>query len=374
MPSNDEAGIPRYLSDESDIFVGRRSRLRRYLICSLQGFFPVLAKTGSQALAVIYRTGAPHVGAMGTLAVSASGDGGITWSDPVEIQPRWDDNRNPAFGTNARGELVAAFWKARLHNYEADPQGRGLYYKGGEKESWKTVPALYICKSSDGGKSWRQLAPYMSRLLSLASPYGRIITTADGTLLMPIYGAPRQPIDDTRDITVLLRSRDGGETWGDETLVAKGYNETSYAFLADGRLIAASRSESGHVAVFHSDDSGYAWTSPTQVTRDGEHPADLTILQGGKVLLTFGRRIRPMGCGLLLSADGGGTWDYEHEVLLAGDGIESGDLGYPSTVQLDDGKLVTALYYASGSDMSAPYRGWGQISCQAIHYREEDIT
>jgi len=32
------------------------------------------------------------------------------------------------------------------------------------------------------------------------------------------------------------------------------------------------------------------------------------------------------------------------------------------------------LYYASGSEMSESYRGWGQISCQAIHYREEDIA
>jgi hypothetical protein len=191
MLSTEERNIPRYLSGETDIFVGRRSRVRRYLVCSLQGFFPVLVKTGAQSLAVIYRTGAPHVGASGTLAVSASGDGGVSWSDPVEVQPRWDDNRNPAFGVNAKDELVAAFWKARLHNYEADPQGRGLVYTGGERESWKTVPALNICKSADGGRTWRCLDPYMSRLLSLASPYGRIIASPDGTLLMPIYGAPR---------------------------------------------------------------------------------------------------------------------------------------------------------------------------------------
>ena len=374
MYSNGDMGNPRYLSGESDAFIGRRSRLQRYLICSLQGYFPVLIKTGVQTLAVIYRTGAPHVGISGTLAVSASADGGVSWADPVEIQPRWDDNRNPAFGTNASGELVAAFWKARLHSYEADSQGRGLHYKGGEKESWKIVPALYICKSSDGGQNWRQLESYRSRLLTLASPYGRIIAAPDGTLLMPIYGVSREPIDGVRDITVLLRSRDDGETWGDETLVATGYNETSYAFLQNGRLLAASRSESGHVAVLHSEDLGRTWSTPSQVTRDGEHPADLTVLQSGKVLLTFGRRIRPMGCGLLFSTDGGQTWDREHEVLLAGDGVENGDLGYPSTVQLDDGQLVTALYYASGSEMSEPYHGWGEISCQAIHYREEDVT
>ena len=81
-----------------------------------------------------------------------------------------------------------------------------------------------------------------------------------------------------------------------------------------------------------------------------------------------------MGVGALLSCDGGKTWDTDHEVLLAGDGVRNGDLGYPSTVQLDDGSLVTAVYYASGSEQGADWGGWGDISCQAIQYREEDIV
>jgi len=363
----------RYLSGESDIFIGRRGRLKRYLVVSMEGYFPVLVKTGANSLAVIFRTGGPHVGVSATLAVATSQDGGVSWSDPVEIQPRWDDNRNPAFGVNARGELVAAYWKARLHSYAEDAPGRGLHYTGKESESWKTVPALYYCKSADGGRTWGAERPYMSRLLTLASPYGRIISIPDGTLLMGVYGPAREPVEGARDITILLRSADGGETWGDETLVTAGYNEATYAFLPDGRMISAARSESGHVAVLFSQDQGRTWSKPAQVTRDGEHPADLTVLSSGRVLLTFGRRIRPMGCGLLRSDDGGKTWNRDQEVLLAGDGIQNVDLGYPSTAQLDDGHLVTVLYYASGSEMSQGFGGWGEVSCQAIHYREEEI-
>lgn len=155
--------------------------------------------------------------------------------------------------------------------------------------------------------------------------------------------------------------------------MARGHNETSYAFLPDGQMIAAARSESGHVAMLRSQDLGRTWSSPVQVTRDGEHPADLTVLSSSRILLTFGRRIRPLGCGALLSDDGGHTWDFDKEVLLAGDGVENGDLGYPSTVQLADGHIVTVLYYASGSDLSENWRGWGRVSCQAIHYREQDV-
>lgn len=80
-----------------------------------------------------------------------------------------------------------------------------------------------------------------------------------------------------------------------------------------------------------------------------------------------------MGCGALISEDGGKTWNMDREILLAGDGIHNIDLGYPSTVQIDDGTILTALYYASGSQMSGFIHGWGDVSCQVIHYREEDI-
>ncbi|MCD6521085.1 MAG: exo-alpha-sialidase [Anaerolineae bacterium] len=367
--------FPHYLMGEADVFIGRRKRFRRYLVCSMEGYFPVLVRTGENALAVVFRVGAPHIGITGTLALSTSQDGGKSWSDPQELFPRWDDNRNPAFGVTRSGRLLLAFWKARLHAYKADPSGRGLYYRAQEEdqELWEKVPALYYCFNEDGGKTWSEPLPYSSQLLSLASPYGRILQAPDGTLLMGVYGRPRQAKEGQRYASILLRSRDGGQTWGEESLVAFGYNETAFAFLPDGRLLAAARSESGHVAILSSEDGGYSWSSPAPLTRDGEHPADLTVLQSGRVLLSFGRRIRPLGCGALLSEDGGRTWRMDREVLLAGDGIENTDVGYPSTVQLADGHIVTVLYYASGSEMSQGWGGWGRVSCQAIHYWERDI-
>ena len=364
---------PRYLMAEADIFVGQRRRLKRYLICSLQGYFPVLAKTGPNSLAIVYRTGAPHVGISGTLAVSTSTDGGICWSDPVEVQPRWDDNRNPALGVNAHGALIVAYWKARLQAYEEAPDDSGLDYVPSDEKRRRPAPATRYCLSADGGRTWGEEQVYTSEHLSLASPYGRIIRGPDGELLMCLYGCAREAREGYRDLTLLVRSRDEGHTWGDESVVAWGYNETAYTLLPDGRLLAAARSESGHVATLHSEDGGRTWSAPVQVTRDGEHPADLTLLQSGRLVLSFGRRIRPFGCGLLLSDDLARTWRHDREVLLAGDGVANADLGYPSTVQLDDGHIVTALYFASGSQMSAGHRGWGEVSCQAIHYREEDI-
>ncbi|MBP1990663.1 sialidase family protein [Paenibacillus eucommiae] len=371
-------GELRYQSIESDMFVGRRGRLKRYLICSLQGFFPVLVQTGSSSLSVVYRTGAPHVGISGTLAVSNSNDGGKSWSDPVEVAPRYDDVRNPAYGVNNEGHLVLGYWEAKQHIYEEDQEGHGLKYvpAAAEDERYK-VAAMFTVVSKDGGKSWSEPVSYTSKFLTLASPYGRIITSSDGTLYMSVYGTLREPVEGIKNACILVRSTDGGVTWGDESLVAMGFNETSYAFLPDGTLFAAARNDQrySYISTLFSKDNGRTWSEPVQITRDYEHPADVTVLQSGKLLLTFGRRVRPYGCGALLSEDGGQTWNRNEEVLLAGDGAESLDVGYPSTVQIEDGTIITALYYASGSDAGgADYlKGWGKISCQAIHYREEQL-
>lgn len=371
----------KYLRTESDYFVGRRGRLHRYLVCSFAGYFPVMVRTGPQSLSTIVRSGGPHLGITGTLSVANSDDGGKSWSDLVQVAPRFEDVRNPAYGVNADGQLVAAYWQARLHRYDMDPQGGGLQYAFNFDEFdpvRNEIPAMFTVVSGDRAHTWSEPRPYQSRILTMVSPYGRIIAAPDGTLLMSAYGVLREPVAGVNHAVIIVRSTDGGRTWGDETLLARGYNETSIALLPSGRLVAVARKDAryAHVAVCFSDDMGRTWTAPEQVTRDGEHPGDLTVLASGKLLLTFGRRVRPYGCGALVSDDGGRTWNADREVLLAGDGVRDHDLGYPSTVQLADGTIVTALYYGSGSDATeqSRLRGWGDVSCQAIHYREEDLA
>ena len=50
---------------------------------------------------------------------------------------------------------------------------------------------------------------------------------------------------------------------------------------------------------------------------------------------------------MLISYDGGETFTKEFE--LRGDAI-SGDLGYTSTVELDDGSLITVYYQSAQND------------------------
>ena len=57
--------------------------------------------------------------------------------------------------------------------------------------------------------------------------------------------------------------------------------------------------------------------------------------------MSYGHRRKPYGNQARLSDDGGKTWSAP--LTISDDGA-GGDLGYPSTVELDDGTLVTVWY------------------------------
>jgi hypothetical protein len=57
--------------------------------------------------------------------------------------------------------------------------------------------------------------------------------------------------------------------------------------------------------------------------------------------MSYGHRRKPFGNQARISTDEGETWSEPIEI--SGDGID-GDLGYPSTVELEDGGFVSVWY------------------------------
>jgi sialidase-1 len=57
--------------------------------------------------------------------------------------------------------------------------------------------------------------------------------------------------------------------------------------------------------------------------------------------MTYGHRRKPLGNQARVSSDNGKTWS--DPLTLSSDGI-GGDLGYPSTVELDDGSFLSVWY------------------------------
>jgi hypothetical protein len=69
----------------------------------------------------------------------------------------------------------------------------------------------------------------------------------------------------------------------------------------------------------------------------------LIVLRDGTVVLTYGERNRPYGARALVSYDGGRSWDNDYLVILADD-APNWDTGYPSSVVLNDGRILTVFY------------------------------
>jgi len=299
------------------------------------------------SVAAVLRMGAGHLGLAGRLDVVRSTDGGLTWSDPVTIADSDADDRNPAFGYHD-GALVCAYHIQR--NYDAE----------GQYGSFGKHLDTMLTRSFDGGRTWE--TPYLLGYepLNGASPYGKIVGLPDGTLLLPIYDWPREDEEGGHIFASnILRSRDGGLTWGDPTVLAEKFNETGIVLKPDGTLVAALRTGfpgvPDHVWLTTSDDAGNTWSEPWQVTEHNEHPADLTLLSDGSVLIVYGRRHEPFGVrGKILRSDG-----CSEELVFADDAFCS-DCGYPSSVRVSDGRMITAYYATAIADSYDP------TGCRAV--------
>jgi sialidase-1 len=301
------------------------------------GYFPVAIRTQNGDILAVIRGGAPHIGVKGRLDLVRSSDGGKTWSKPWTAIDESQDDRNPALGQLKDGTIVLAY--AIAGGYDES----GEKFKGGRND--RVFDGVYLIYSEDNGQTWSK--PVRDATIKkfyqgqgLVSPYGKIIQLRDGTVLMAVYF---EFFDERHNESWLFRSKDNGKTWGEPALMGKHYNETGIAVLRDGRVLAALRSEKGgHLAFSESTDQGKTWSPPVQITKDSEHPGDLIQLRDGRVLLTYGERNAPRGVHAILSADGR-TWDNSKPIVLADD-APVGDCGYPSSVEVDAGKIVT-LYY-----------------------------
>jgi Neuraminidase (sialidase) len=325
------------------LMVGDRS-----IVVSGSGYFPVLIRLQDGKLMAVLRGGAPHIGRNGRLDVVTSTDEGKTWSAPRTVIDGPDDDRNPAFGQLKNGDILLAY--AIIRGY--DESGLKLLAKTRDQ---RIVEGVYVMRSTDGGKTWS--TPELSEPIhalqrggGTISPYGKMVQLADGTVLMSVY---YEFFDDRGNRDYVFRSHDGGKSWGEPVLVGEHSNETGLLVLPSGQVLAALRSEKGaHLSIAASKDQGRTWSSPVQVTRDNEHPADLIRLKNGDLLLTYGERNQPFGVEAILSHDGGAAWDEKTKVVLAND-ADNRDCGYPSSVQLPNGKIVT-MYYQVDDAKNAP--------------------
>ena len=336
------------------------------------GLFPVVIQLDDGALAAVTRTGAPHIGSGGELSLSLSNDGGRTWSAPAVVA-RGDVAEelgclDAALGQAGNGDLVLVYGLDGRHDTTGRPTRR-------RTPGW----SMRVTRSPDRGRSWSEsveLEPPPEEPALLLHPYGQMRRLFDHTLVFNARGWYRPGAYEKHPglparMSYLYRSHDEGHRWGAPQLVAAGKTETAFLPLDEANWLAYARVPQAASQFARSSDHGQSWhgwepalpgpagTSPFR------HPGSITRLQNGNVLVTYGHRQCPFGVRAIVSRDGGRTFDRDREYVIAASYLLE-DGGYPSTVCLDDGMVVTLAYTVFDLD----HPDWGTC-CVAYRYPQE---
>ena len=320
--------------------------------------WPTLTRRRDGELLVVCSGGREaHVCPFGWVELMRSKDEGRTWSWPRVLLDSALDDRDAGVLETTRGTLLVttftslgyesalrraeeiktdkeeAWPEEKLNRWRAASQRIGAAQREGELGSW-------VIRSRDGGVSWS--AAYRC---PVNSPHGPI-QLSDSRLLY----AGKQLWHGEGRIGV-CESTDDGQSWrwlaevptraGDSH---REYHELHAVESARNRLIIHIRNHNEANAretlQVESSDGGMTWSSPHPIGVWGL-PSHLLRLKDGRLLMTYGHRRQPFGNQARLSEDQGRTWS--EPMVISGDGT-SGDLGYPSTVQLHDGSLLTVWY------------------------------
>ena len=340
--SSDISSLPAPNARQMQIFYDRLS----------YSAFPHVVRLEGNELLIAFRQ-APkekdrirHTHPQSLIAVIRSFDCGATWEIDSASQMAAGGGQELGLIYLGRGKVggaLAAHEVAPMHERE-----RAAFPNIHQHEyPFRNVGALW-CWSDNCGITWRVDNTILvgDGMQSCAPP----VELLDGTLMIPAYGnIGRSKVSSS----MLYRSSDGGKSWSEMTIMARGrpqtrnYYEPVLMELEPGHLLCMLRvsddgkSPRGLFWQNESFDNGNAWTAPKSTPiRSGACPR-LLKLGDGRLLLTYGRRFEPYGIYASLSSDNGATWSKNCWLLRK---TPDGDQGYTSSVELHDGRIFTASY------------------------------
>ena len=318
--------------------------------------WPTLARRANGQLLVACSGGREeHVCPFGRVDLFVSNDNGNTWGWPRTLLDSDVDDRDAGILETARGTLLVTTFTslayepalARLGKANAEKFRRwNTAHTRLNAEQRKAELGQWMIRSTDGGRTW---SPRSASIVN--SPHGPI-QLRDGRLLY----AGKELWTGGR-IAACVSDDDGASwRWLAEIPTRAGDNADEYHELhavegPSGRLIVHIRNENrtddNETFQSESADGGKTWSSPHRLhIADGSEgvwgtPSHLLRLRDGRLLMSYGYRRAPFGNQARVSADEGATWS--EPMTISGDGA-GGDLGYPSTVELADGTLLTVWY------------------------------
>jgi len=317
-----------------DVIVARRTATRNT-------YFPTAERLKNGDILVVYYDSPDHVSPAGRISIVRSTNQGRTWSDPAVLVDGPRDERDPSVMETARGTVLVSYFESDMSRAP-------------------TAQGVFVVRSTDGGRTWSAPALVTSTLGGAATS-AKIVQLENGDLLLPMYGGRGASPD---ALAVVIRSTDDGLTWPaeSEATIASApgvsFVEPAIASLGGSRLFAMIRTEGAERNGYesYSTDGGRTWSPPARTAivaqasdllpiRRPQDP-DLLLHAWGDVSGRFGEGRHTVMQFVRFREFPDVRWSTEPRLLHSGQCWA--DEGYPSSVQLSDGRVLTVYYDACG--------------------------
>ena len=300
---------------------------------------------------------ARHVCPFGKVVMCISEDEGKSWTPPAIVMDTPLDDRDAGilpFGENS--VMVTSFNNTvamqRKWNHLYDENGnlnpRSVYINAyldaidPEQAESRYLGSTFVI-SNDGGKTFGEV-----KRIPVTAPHGPVLTNDGEILYIGRTFSADDRVQETDCVASYRVFPDGTyEKLGEIPNISPELLscEPHAIVLDDGKVLVHIRVQNNEIFTIYqseSTDGGKTFTKPHQILADrGGAPAHLLRLRDGTLLSVYGYREVPYGIKAMFSRDGGKTWDVGHDIYV--NGISS-DLGYPASVELENGDILTVFY------------------------------
>ncbi|MFA5646218.1 MAG: sialidase family protein [Candidatus Ratteibacteria bacterium] len=310
-----------------------------------------------------------HVCPFGRTILCEGSSDGKEWNTPRVINDSPFDDRDAGIINLGKNQLLLSWFTSNISikignkvNTMQD-QESAIRWKAGlramKSENESLFCGSWVRISGNNGKTW---GPPIQ--VPVSAPHGPILLK-NGTILYlgkEFSGNTKEFYSHTGKINAVI-SKDTGSSWhtlGEIPLFSgthvTQYHEPHAIELPSGKLLGLIRLQNSastptqkleelgivpfSLMQTESLDGGKTW-SPTEPLGFHGSPPHLLLHSSGTIICVYGYRLSPFGERVMLSHDEGRTWEYDY--ILRDDGPDT-DLGYPSSVELEDGTILTVYY------------------------------
>ena len=315
--------------------------------------------------------------------VTWSDDEGKTWSRPTEpcasqtvfgVPGVWRAGQPTALG----GQCVAMV----LYWVDASKPERPFF---NEQTEGLLDSRIFLTLSEDAGETWSTPRLLDTAPFTMPTPItGPILLLADGEWALQFE--TNKHYDDTsvwHHKSVLMYSRDGGQTWPGFAEVAADpearvfYWDQRPGVLANGSILDLFWTFDRQKAVYPniharaSEDNGRTWSELWDTGVPGQ-PAPPVFLSDGRIAMPYVDRQRTPTIKLRVSTDRGRTWPASSELVLddrldraqesgkssmqdAWSEMAAFSVGLPTTARLPDGDVLVVYYAGPKTDHTGLY-------------------